>query len=76
MTSSSFHWRKDGDGGFRESGARADVTAEAAVTYCLHCEWEASAADGSTAHERSKRAVDHHVETGHAIDSILPAASD
>ncbi|APW98052.1 hypothetical protein CHINAEXTREME_09765 [Halobiforma lacisalsi AJ5] len=36
---------------------------------CLACDWFASADDGATETERSRLAVEHFVETGHAIDT-------
>lgn len=39
------------------------------MKYCLHCDWSVNASDGFTPQERSKEALDHHVETGHAVDS-------
>lgn len=38
--------------------------------YCLECEWRVSTDDGHTEREVSKRAIEHFVETGHAIDSL------
>lgn len=39
------------------------------MKYCLHCDWSVSASDGFTAQEQSRAALEHHVETGHAVDS-------
>ncbi|ADB62104.1 hypothetical protein Htur_3240 [Haloterrigena turkmenica DSM 5511] len=39
------------------------------MKYCLHCDWHASATDEPSARARSRAAIDHHVETGHAVDS-------
>ncbi|WP_306052396.1 hypothetical protein [Natronococcus wangiae] len=39
------------------------------MKYCLNCDWFASVEDGLTEAERSKLAIEHFVETGHAIDS-------
>ncbi|WP_207591615.1 hypothetical protein [Halomontanus rarus] len=39
------------------------------MKYCLNCDWSVSVSDGFTPQERSKEALEHHVETGHAVDS-------
>lgn len=39
------------------------------MKYCLDCDWHRNAADELSQRERSQAAIDHHVETGHAIDS-------
>ncbi|MCU4743738.1 hypothetical protein OB955_08765 [Halobacteria archaeon AArc-m2/3/4] len=39
------------------------------MKYCLHCDWSVGESDGLTATERSREALEHHVETGHAVDS-------
>ena len=38
------------------------------MKFCLTCDWFVDDADG-TERERSKRALEHFVETGHSIDS-------
>ncbi|ELY47816.1 hypothetical protein [Natronorubrum bangense] len=38
------------------------------MKYCLNCDWQASATDDSD-RSPSRKAIDHHVETGHTIDS-------
>lgn len=48
------------------------------MEYCHGCEWAVSAAEGYTKGERSRMAIDHFVETGHAIDttdSEIPSIS-
>ncbi|SEW14197.1 hypothetical protein [Natrinema salifodinae] len=39
------------------------------MKHCLDCDWYVSAADESSQRTRSRAAIEHHVETGHAIDS-------
>lgn len=39
------------------------------MKYCLNCDWQASATDESSDRTPSRKAIDHHVETGHPIDS-------
>ena len=39
------------------------------MKYCLDCEWFAAVEDGGTERERSRLALEHFVETGHAIDT-------
>ena len=38
------------------------------MKYCHNCDWFADRED-TTERERSKRALEHFVETGHSIDS-------
>ena len=38
------------------------------MKYCLNCDWHANPADDSN-RSPSRKAIDHHVETGHTIDS-------
>ena len=38
------------------------------MKYCHDCDWFAAAEDG-TERERSRLALEHFLETGHAIDS-------
>ncbi len=38
--------------------------------YCVECDWTVSTADGYGDHEVSKRAIEHFVETGHAVESL------
>jgi predicted small metal-binding protein len=38
--------------------------------YCLECDWQATADEGYTKAEVSKRAIEHFVKTGHAVDSL------
>ncbi|ELY44656.1 hypothetical protein [Natronorubrum sulfidifaciens] len=47
------------------------------MKYCLNCDWRASATDDSD-RSPSRRAIDHHVETGHTVDSsdgTVPSAT-
>ncbi|APX98097.1 hypothetical protein [Natronorubrum daqingense] len=39
------------------------------MKYCLTCDWYTTPADEPSKATRSKDAIDHHVETGHTIDS-------
>lgn len=39
------------------------------MKYCLNCDWFVSVSDRFTPQERSRAALEHHVETGHAVDS-------
>ena len=39
------------------------------MKYCLHCDWHTSETDEPSERARSRAAVEHHVETGHTIDS-------
>ncbi|WP_137289199.1 hypothetical protein [Natronorubrum halophilum] len=39
------------------------------MKYCLNCDWWTSETDEPSARVRSRRAIEHHVETGHTIDS-------
>ncbi|SER18520.1 hypothetical protein [Natrinema salaciae] len=39
------------------------------MKYCLDCDWSQNAADEPSQRNRSQAAIDHHVETGHTIDS-------
>lgn len=39
------------------------------MKYCHGCEWFVSAAEGYTKDERSRMAIEHFIETGHAIDT-------
>lgn len=39
------------------------------MKYCLDCGWRVSAADEPSQRARSRAAIEHHVDTGHAIDS-------
>ena len=36
---------------------------------CLDCDWSLNAAEEPSRSSRSKAAIEHHVETGHTIDS-------
>ena len=38
--------------------------------YCLECGWQASTAEGYSEAEVSEQAIEHFVETGHAVDSL------
>lgn len=38
--------------------------------YCLECNWQASTVEGHTEQEVSERAIEHFVETGHAVESL------
>jgi hypothetical protein len=50
------------------------------MKYCLDCDWYLNAADEPSQRARSRAAIDHHVDTGHAIDSsesvIRPTTPD
>lgn len=46
-----------------------DTETEAAVHFCLDCGWRVSARDGHSTAARSRRAIVHHVRTGHTVDS-------
>lgn len=39
------------------------------MKYCLDCDWSLNGADEPSQRDRSRAAIDHHVETGHTIDS-------
>lgn len=39
------------------------------IHLCTNCDWSASTAEADTAQELGQWAVDHYVETGHAIVS-------
>lgn len=39
------------------------------MKYCLNCDWRVASADEPDDATRSRRAIDHHVETGHTVDS-------
>ncbi|MFB1065710.1 hypothetical protein [Natrinema sp. H-ect4] len=39
------------------------------MKYCLDCDWHLNAASEPSQRDRSRAAIEHHVETGHAIDS-------
>ncbi|ELY80428.1 hypothetical protein [Natrinema gari] len=39
------------------------------MKYCLDCDWSQSAVDDPSQQSRSRAAINHHVETGHTIDS-------
>ncbi|ELY53339.1 hypothetical protein [Natronolimnohabitans innermongolicus] len=39
------------------------------MKYCLNCDWSLSPTDEPSDRVRSREAIDHHVETGHTIDS-------
>ncbi|WP_226480541.1 hypothetical protein [Natrinema amylolyticum] len=39
------------------------------MKYCLDCDWSETAADEPSQRSRSRAAIEHHVETGHTIDS-------
>ena len=38
------------------------------MKYCLHCEWQTQ--PGIARFDQSKSAVEHFVETGHAIETV------
>ncbi|AHF99695.1 hypothetical protein HALLA_13785 [Halostagnicola larsenii XH-48] len=38
--------------------------------YCLQCDWRINETGGYTESEASRLAIEHFVETGHAIDSL------
>lgn len=50
------------------------------MKYCLDCDWSLNAADEPSQRDRSQAAIDHHVDTGHTIDSsesiVRPATPD
>lgn len=37
---------------------------------CLECSWAVSAEEGYTKEERSSRAVEHFLRTGHEIETV------
>lgn len=39
------------------------------MKYCLTCDWQTSPTDEPSAAARSRKAIEHYVETGHTIDS-------
>ncbi|WP_408957172.1 hypothetical protein [Natrinema sp. 74] len=39
------------------------------MKHCLDCDWSADSTDLPSQCARSRAAIEHHVETGHAIDS-------
>ncbi|MDJ1432256.1 hypothetical protein [Halostagnicola sp. A-GB9-2] len=39
------------------------------MKYCHNCEWAVHETDGYTAQERKEQALEHHIETGHTVDS-------
>ncbi|WP_254761959.1 hypothetical protein [Natrinema marinum] len=39
------------------------------MKYCLDCDWSADSTDLPSQRARSRAAIEHHVETGHTIDS-------
>lgn len=39
------------------------------MKYCLECDWRTSPTGEPSARARSRNAIEHHVETGHTIDS-------
>ncbi|MDS0476442.1 hypothetical protein [Natrinema sp. 1APR25-10V2] len=39
------------------------------MKYCLDCDWCVDSTDLPSQRARSRAAIEHHVETGHAIDS-------
>ncbi|SIR67654.1 hypothetical protein [Natronorubrum thiooxidans] len=43
------------------------------MKYCLNCEWQASTTDESSDRTPSRKAIDHHVKTGHSVDSSAGA---
>ncbi|WP_165875216.1 hypothetical protein [Natrarchaeobius chitinivorans] len=38
--------------------------------YCLECGWKISTDNGYTEQEASETAIEHFVETGHAVESL------
>ena len=71
MTSPSIHWNKGGGADIKgEDKAQNVLSQDTTIKYCLHCDWHTRGSDGYTKQERSREAIDHHVETGHTIDSI------
>ncbi|WP_200840408.1 hypothetical protein [Natrialba sp. INN-245] len=43
-------------------------------TYCLECGWQVSTSGDLTEREASEAAIEHFVETGHAVESLrLPS---
>ena len=57
---------------FLDDGPLEDDLPTADVHYCLDCGWRISARDGHSTAVRSRRAIEHHVQTGHTIDSHRP----
>lgn len=41
-------------------------------TYCLDCQWSLSHDEVDSVEERSRRTLEHFVETGHTIESTGP----
>ncbi|WP_222916893.1 hypothetical protein [Natrinema sp. SYSU A 869] len=39
------------------------------MKYCLDCDWSETTANEPSQQDRSQAAIEHHVETGHTIDS-------
>ncbi len=71
MKSPSIQWNKEsGADSTGEERAQTVLSQDTTINYCLHCDWQARASNGQTKQERSQEAIDHHVETGHPIDSI------
>lgn len=40
------------------------------MKYCLDCDWYASEVEGLDQYTQSRKAIEHFVETGHAIDTV------
>lgn len=40
--------------------------------YCTECDWSMDDDDRTTDDERNRRAIEHHIETGHTIVSREP----
>lgn len=71
MNPPSIHWGKAGGTASQQKGSLQNtLSQDTTIKYCLHCDWQVSASDGYTKDQRSRAAVDHHVETGHTVDSI------
>ncbi|APX98459.1 hypothetical protein [Natronorubrum daqingense] len=44
------------------------------MKYCLHCDWQTQ--PGIARFDQSKSAVEHFVETGHAIETVEAVSVD
>lgn len=46
------------------------------MKYCLQCDWHVSSTDDLETTTQSRKAIDHFVETGHAIESVAIVPTD
>ncbi|QLG49192.1 hypothetical protein [Natrinema halophilum] len=44
------------------------------MKYCLDCNWSTTPSDEPSQRDRSRAAIEHHVATGHTIDSSASIA--